>query len=56
MGQEKQEIESVTVHQEKTRNCLMCLESFESAWAGERVCKRCKSSGTWRGGADFEAA
>ncbi len=43
-------------HEQKTRNCLMCRDSFESSWAGERVCKRCKSSGSWRNGADFEAA
>ncbi len=44
------------VYEEKTRRCLMCREPFESSWAGERVCRRCKSSGSWRNGADFEAA
>lgn len=34
----------------KTRACLMCREAFESAWPGERVCKRCKSGKAWRAG------
>ena len=37
-------------YQAKTRLCLMCREPFESAWAGERVCKRCKSTAAWREG------
>ena len=32
----------------KTRNCLICRSPFPSAWAGERVCRRCKSTSTWR--------
>ena len=32
----------------KTRNCLLCKSPFPSAWAGERVCRRCKSTSTWR--------
>ncbi len=38
----------------KTRRCLKCREPFESEWAGERVCVRCKGSSSWREGADFE--
>ena len=34
----------------KTRNCLLCKSPFPSAWAGERVCRRCKSTSTWRSG------
>lgn len=34
----------------KTRKCLMCQDAFESAWAGERICKRCKSSQNWKSG------
>jgi len=34
----------------KSRQCLKCREPFSSEWSGERVCKRCKSSGTWRSG------
>ena len=34
----------------KTRRCLMCRDSFESSWPGERVCKRCKSTAAWREG------
>jgi DnaJ-class molecular chaperone len=33
----------------RKRKCLMCRDTFDSAWAGERVCKRCKSSAAWRG-------
>ncbi|MCZ6603542.1 MAG: hypothetical protein O7A03_00175 [Alphaproteobacteria bacterium] len=35
---------------QKTRNCLTCGRPFESEWAGERICSRCKSSSTWRQG------
>jgi len=34
----------------KTRRCLMCGDSFQSEWSGERVCKKCKSTSTWRTG------
>ncbi len=34
----------------KARVCLMCRKSFESEWAGERVCRKCKSTETWRRG------
>lgn len=44
------------VYEVKTRNCLKCEESFESSWPGERICKRCKSSDSWRNGSSFEAA
>jgi hypothetical protein len=30
------------------RRCLMCKDMFERAWSGERVCKRCRGSGTWK--------
>jgi hypothetical protein len=34
----------------KTRNCLVCKSAFVSAWAGERICRRCKSTEKWRAG------
>lgn len=34
----------------KRRSCLGCGIAFESAWAGERVCTRCKRSSAWRKG------
>lgn len=34
----------------KTRRCLKCGTAFESAWVGERVCSKCKSSSDWRSG------
>lgn len=37
-------------HEAKTRSCLGCGEKFESGWAGERVCKRCKDHASWRQG------
>lgn len=39
-----------TSHEEKIRRCLCCGEDFNSAWAGERVCKKCRSSARWRQG------
>ncbi len=38
------------LHKAKNRLCLMCGTIFESAWAGERVCKKCKSQASWRKG------
>jgi hypothetical protein len=34
----------------KTRTCLRCQSPFESAWAGERICRPCKSTHAWRSG------
>ncbi len=34
----------------KTRSCLVCRESFPSEWAGERICRKCKSTAAWRSG------
>ena len=34
----------------KTRRCLMCGQPFLSEWAGERVCRSCKSTAAWRTG------
>jgi uncharacterized paraquat-inducible protein A len=38
------------LNEEKVRNCLMCRTPFPSTWAGERICRRCKSSARWRSG------
>ena len=38
------------VNEEKIRKCLMCRTPFPSTWAGERICRRCKSSARWRSG------
>jgi hypothetical protein len=32
------------------RRCLGCLSLFDSEWAGERICRRCKGRARWRGG------
>ena len=29
-------------HEARERICLMCGEPFESAWAGHRICGKCK--------------
>lgn len=34
----------------KARQCLRCRGTFESRWAGERICARCKGSNAWRSG------
>ena len=34
----------------KVRDCLRCSKSFDSAWSGERICKRCKNTSSWRNG------
>jgi hypothetical protein len=36
--------------QRKTRKCMMCQEPFPSEWAGERICRKCKSTSAWRNG------
>jgi hypothetical protein len=34
----------------KTRKCLVCKAPFLSGWAGERICRKCKSKSNWRMG------
>ena len=34
----------------KIRRCLKCKRSFLSGWAGERICRSCKSTEAWRSG------
>ena len=48
MDQFEAEREARRSAEPKTRKCLLCRDSFPSAWAGERVCKKCKSTSTWR--------
>jgi hypothetical protein len=47
---ENSEAGASPMHKEKQRRCLVCCEDFVSAWAGERVCKKCRSSTAWRQG------
>ena len=42
--------ETDTDAEAKTRLCLVCKTPFPSAWAGERICRRCKSTEKWRAG------
>jgi len=30
--------------EEKIRSCLICRKDFQSSWAGERICRGCKST------------
>lgn len=32
------------------RRCLLCGEEFPSEGFGERICRRCKSTKTWKAG------
>jgi hypothetical protein len=34
----------------KARRCLKCRSPFQSEWAGERVCVKCKKKTQWRSG------
>lgn len=34
----------------RTRTCLRCRTDFQSEWAGERICRRCKGTSAWREG------
>jgi len=34
----------------RERSCLRCRTTFQSEWAGERICGRCKSTNAWRSG------
>lgn len=43
--------DSAPADEPKTRQCLKCADSFQSQWAGERICPRCKSTNAWRNSA-----
>jgi hypothetical protein len=38
------------------RRCLNCKNLFDSAWAGERICPRCKGTTAWRNGGTSSVA
>ncbi len=40
--------EPLHTYEVRPRRCLMCRDPFMSSWPGERVCRKCKSSATWR--------
>ena len=40
-------------YEQKRRRCLRCQDEFDSAWAGDRICPRCKQSSAWRAGVPF---
>lgn len=37
------------------RTCLRCRTTFDSTWAGERICLRCKRASAWRIGVSTSA-
>lgn len=39
----------------KERCCLMCGVHFSSEGAGERVCRKCKTSSSWRNGVSYSS-
>lgn len=46
----KDEERHIHTQTQKIRKCLLCSTDFESEWAGERVCKKCKATAAWRQG------
>ena len=50
-NQSKPEPDASNAGVPKQRMCLMCSTNFASAWAGERICRRCKDTAAWRSGA-----
>ena len=46
----KDEERDIHTQTQKIRKCLLCSTDFESEWAGERVCKKCKATAAWRQG------
>jgi hypothetical protein len=42
--------------EQKIRKCLICRSPFPSAWAGERICRRCKDTAAWRSGLSNDRA
>ena len=43
-------IEPTQRREQKRRVCLRCQDKFQSEWAGDRICPRCKQSSAWRAG------
>jgi hypothetical protein len=38
------------LYKARERKCLMCSREFRSEWAGNRVCKKCRTSSAWKEG------
>ncbi len=38
------------LYKARERKCLMCTKTFESEWAGNRICKKCRTSSSWKEG------
>jgi hypothetical protein len=45
-----EESDAASTQAPKTRTCLRCQAKFQSEWAGERICTRCKGTSAWRAG------
>lgn len=50
MSESDAKMNSELVIEAKVRGCLVCKTPFQSAWSGERICHRCKSTSAWRSG------
>lgn len=48
MSEKKPEADEAT--DTKLCDCLACRRPFLSAWVGERICPKCKTSSAWRTG------
>jgi hypothetical protein len=48
MSIKKPELERGDAADQAYRSCLKCRFRFLSEWPGERICRTCKASGTWR--------
>lgn len=48
------EVQEVAVPEAIERQCLRCQTSFDSTWAGERICRQCKSTAEWRNSGHLE--
>jgi len=46
-----QDLPAPSSMEQRTRVCLNCREKFQSEWAGNRICKRCRATSIWRQGA-----
>jgi hypothetical protein len=43
-------IETARRTSQKRRRCLRCQTEFDSVWAGDRICTKCKQTAAWRSG------
>jgi len=54
-GSAKEDLHVYDTSAPKRRTCLRCLTEFESEWAGERICTRCKGTAAWKAGTSAQS-